>query len=337
MFAAKPLLVEAAQDRNALVERLAGDEARGAEAAAVPADEALDAPAVGCGEDPLAEGRVRGAAQLCESSHSCTSPTRFCSSVRCPFTSSIHASVPGMCAASHSPCESGTKRSSAPCTISVGRSMSPTSKPHGQAKARSSSIQPSALGSSPWIRSSWIQAASAPVSAARSTGPEERPEHLFQLIRAQREALVAVALDRRPQRFLACEHEVELLDVVLAHACVPVEALGSPGRDAGDRGGCDQPVAAESRAGEGMRSAARVAPGRVALELERVGDRLDVRHDGGDRPAPVACGAAVAGPVVADQADAGRRPAVVEDPGARRPVVDEHREAARVTCFVQLE
>ena len=72
--------------------------------------------------------------------------------------------------------------------------------------------------------------------------------------------------------------------------------------------------------------AAGDAPGREALEAERVGDRLDVADDGGDRAAAVARRVAVAGAVVADQADAGRRPAVVEDTGAGRAVVDDHGE-----------
>ncbi len=140
-----------------------------------------------------------------------------------------------------------------------------------------------------------------------------------------------------PERVLAGEHEVELLDVVLAHACVPVEALGAPRRHSGEGGGRDQPVAAECRAGQRMRPAAGDAPRREPLELERVGDRLDVRNGGEDRAAAVARRAAVAGPVEADQADTGRRPGAVEDAGARRPVVDEHGETTRVTCLVQLE
>ena len=309
----------------------------GSETAAVPADELLDAPAVRRGEDPLAESRVGGAAQLCESSHSCTSPTRFSTSVRCPFTSSIQASAPGMCAASHSPCETGTKRSSAPCTIRVGRAMSPTSKPHGAAKARSSSIQPSAAGPEP-VEHVLVQPGGERAGERRAVDrSEERPEELLQLIRAQREGLVAIALDRRPERFLAREHEVELLHVVLAHACMPVEAFGSPRRDACQRGRRDQPVAAERSAGERVRPAARKAPGRIPVEAKPVGNRFDIRDDGGHRSAPVAGGAAVAGAVVADQANAGRGPAVIEEAGARRAVVDDHRQAARVACLVQFE
>ena len=281
------LLVEAAQDCNALVERLTGDEACGAEAAAVPADEPLDAPAVGRGEDPLAEGRVRGAAQLCESSHSCTSPTRFCSSVRCPFTSSIHASAPGIRAASHSPCE--TRDESVVRAVHDQRRAVDVADVEAPRPGECEVVVDPAVGAGrePVGMSSWIQVASAPVSAARSSGPEERPEHLFQLIRAQREALVAVALDRRPERLLAGEHEVELLDVVLAHACVPVEALGAPRRDAGERGGCDQPVAAECRAGERMRAAAgdsprsRTARGRARRRSPRCPGRRRRSHGRG--------------------------------------------------------
>jgi hypothetical protein len=52
------LLVEATEHGDAFVEGLSGDEARGAEAHAVPADEALDPGAVGRGEDALAEAGV---------------------------------------------------------------------------------------------------------------------------------------------------------------------------------------------------------------------------------------------------------------------------------------
>ena len=68
----------------------------------------------------------------------------------------------------------------------------------------------------------------------------------------------------------------ELLDVRLAHAGEPVQAVGVVGRDGGQARSRGQPVAAERGAREGMRPTARDAPGREALEPERVGDRLDI-------------------------------------------------------------
>ena len=150
VFGVQALLVEAAQDGDALVERLAGDEARGAEPHAVAAHERCAR--AGCRRrrgSPCGGPRRRAPVSCARAAIRARRPrgSRAASGAR--SASSIQASAPGMCAASHSPCDAGTKRSSPPCTISVGRSMSPTSKPQGAANARSSSIQPSASSLQP--------------------------------------------------------------------------------------------------------------------------------------------------------------------------------------------
>ena len=110
----QPLLVQTAQNGDALVERLACDEARRPEAHPVAAHEALDAAAVGRGEDALPQARVDRDAQLCDRSHSLTSRMRRSRRVRCPSDGSIRASTRGMRSASQRPCATGTNRSSSP-------------------------------------------------------------------------------------------------------------------------------------------------------------------------------------------------------------------------------
>src|SRR5919198_1299630 len=165
------LLVEPAQDLDALVERLAGDEACGAELHAVLADQPLHAAAVRGDEDALAQAGVEPCGQRRASSQSLTSRMRRSSSVRWPSAASIRASTPGMRAASQCPCETGTKRSSSPCRSRTGRLIAVTSKPQPVSNARSSSTQPSTPGASAVLSDSRIHAANSPVSTARSAGP----------------------------------------------------------------------------------------------------------------------------------------------------------------------
>ena len=77
----------------------------------------------------------------------------------------------------------------------------------------------------------------------------------------------------------------ELDVVLLAHPVEPVEALGLVRRDGWRGWPRDEPLVAERGARERMRPAARDAPGREALEPERVGDRVDVGDAVGDAPA----------------------------------------------------
>ena len=217
---------------------------------AMPAHEALDARAVGRREDPLAQRRVGCAVQLCDSSHSCTSRDPMLEQREVP----VLVVDPGL-GAGHVRGEpfavghagrSGRRRRarSAPAA-----EMSATSNPHGATNARLSSIHPSALRRGRGCMSSCIQAASAPVSTARSAGPRSVCEHLAACCSARQfEHLGAIAFDRGPERVLAGEDEVELLHVVLAHACEPVEAFGSP-RSHARHGGC--------RASAGRRRAQR--------------------------------------------------------------------------------
>ena len=84
---------------------------------------------------------------------------------------------------------------------------------------------------------------------------------------------------------LAGEHRVELLDVRLAHAGEPVEPFGAPRRDCGEARDGGEALVAEGGAGEDVRAAARDAPRGVALEPERVCDRVDVGGAVRDRAA----------------------------------------------------
>src|SRR5205823_1339589 len=149
------LLVQAAEHADAVVERLAGDETGGAELHAVAPNERLNARAVCRREDRLAQRGVERGVQLCDSSHACTSGTRCSTSVRWPWESSMRASQPGTCAASHSPCALGTIRSSPPWMTSTGRLIASSANPHGSTNARLSSIQPSAPSASAWLMLLW--------------------------------------------------------------------------------------------------------------------------------------------------------------------------------------
>ena len=125
----------------------------------------------------------------------------------------------------------------------------------------------------------------------------------------------------------------KLLDVLVAHAREPVQALSVARRDRRERRGRDHPVAQQCRASQRVWAAARPADGVEAADPELIGDRLDVGgaiSDGAARPA-VAAG--VPGSRVGDMAQptggAGRDHRLEHDPGAGRAGVEEHDGIAR--------
>ena len=147
-----------------------------------------------------------------------------------------------------------------------------------------------------------------------------------------------IALQRRPERRLALLCQAELDDVPLAHSLGQVEPGSVRRRDRGRRGNGDNAVRETGRRRERVRTATREPPGGEPLEPERVCDRLDVRHDIGNRAVRAPCRVAVAGTVVREQADAllPREPDVLVErhAGRGRAVVEQDGTAGRVAGVV---
>ena len=189
---------------------------------------------VGGGEDRLPQRLVDRCVQLCASSQAWTSGTRSSRSVRWPCASSSQASQPGTRAASHSPWLPGRSGRRRPARSAPAGRSPPARSPTAATNARLSSIQPSPVSAMPCVMSACIQRGER-ARERRAVGvAEQRVEGLAEILGRRAEQLGAIALDRRAERLLAGEHEVELLDVVLAHAGEPVEAVGAPRRDAGE-------------------------------------------------------------------------------------------------------
>ena len=291
---------------------------------------------------PFRRPALTAAAQMCASSHSCTSLTRRAIRVRWPSSSPVRrASTPGTCVRE-------------PATVCDRDEpvVGAVQKQHGSVDGRDVEapgpeerevvVQPAVDAVGEAVGSALQHLVRELVGQNLAIGrAEQRLEERDDVRGVRTPQLSCVVLEEAPQRRLAFEHGPELHEVRFTHAGQPVEPVGLVGRH-GSQARCGrQPVAAERGARECVRATARDAPGREPLEPERVGDRLDIGRTVAHVSSRVPGGAAVARPVVADQPDAliagERDPAAKEQPRGGRPVVDDDGRSVRIAVLVHRE
>ena len=206
-------------------------------------------------------------------------------------------------------------------------------------EARSSSNQPSELGSMPTAIWASANSASAPVSTSRSAGP--RIERQASSSCSGVTPLTAASSSSCCGRCAAspARAAADRRHVLLAHARREVEAVRVERRDRRERRRGRDAIGQQRRERERVRAAARDAPRQQPLDPERVADRGHVRGARGDVAARPPRREPVARPVVRQQPDPARRRVVevrlVEQARPGRAVVDEHRHAAGIAALAQ--
>src|SRR5262249_6002523 len=115
--------------------------------------------------------------------------------------------------------------------------------------------------------------------------------------------LASLAFEHRQVPFLTLQDGVELLDVLLAHALVEVETLGTERREGCERGCGSDAIRKQRRRRQRVGPTARDAPDTEPLHTERLADRGDIRCAVGDATAPRARRASVSRPRVRDEAN----------------------------------
>jgi len=162
---------------------------------------------------------------------------------------------------------------------------------------------------------------------------QDAEHHIAQLVRCRGEHLRCLVAEERLEHVETGERGIPLGDVSLPLTCEPVEPVRVEGRGGCERGDRDAPIGEQRAARERVRSAAGDPPRREAVDTERIERIGDVAGDVGDGAAGLRRRRAVAGAVVADQANPARarifdvRP--VQLPGGRRPVVRDDRLGRR--------
>ena len=257
---------------------------------------------------PRRRGRRRATSRAVASRGSRRSRPRP-SSDRWPWSATQLELACGSAAASQRPWAGGTIRSAVPCQMrmspaDVARRRSPTaSRTRGRRRP-----SPRRCRAGPRRMQAWRQVEYGVVGrgAGRRRTTSDSSASAISSGAApsidSRSASSAASACSRPSCMQA-----ELLDVRLAHAGRPVEALGVVRRDAGRRDADRDAVAEQRRAGERVRPAARVAPDGEPVDAERrrATAALSAATSATVRPG---CGvdAAVAGAAEAEQPHAGR-------------------------------
>ena len=236
-----------------------------------------------------------------------------------PSRGRSHSSGRGQWRASHSPCATGTTRSSPPCTTSTGTSMSRHREAPGAGEGDVVVDQPVRPGGA---RAPGVGAERLPLARQRRV-VGGREAVLVERGRLGVPRACGATGARRPQ---AAGRD---------HAGEPVEVLRARREAAEARRGGD-PAGQQRRAGEGVRPAARRAHHREARDAGRVGELRHVGRRVGDGPAGPRARAAVARPPVGQHPEAalrGRRHQRQRgDAGLGRAVVPHHGEVRRRPC-----
>ena len=253
--------------------------------------------------------------------------------------------APGVCSASQRVWDTVNTRPCSPCQSNTGTEMS-AAYSQGAQKASASSTHRLRTPATPRPNSARASSgcrcrrrrADPPLASRR---PASRPDCPVRLdVLGGRNEASRQSQGRAVRRCIA--------DVRVAHAAEPVEALGLERCQADHRTGLSDTVGQLRGAGQRVRAAAGAAEDAELLDLQIVGDRLDIVGRVRDRPAGLAVGPAVTGAVEGDQPDAHRveKPQFRHrlQPAAWRPVQEEngipgriarnpHREPAPIRCF----
>src|SRR5215469_17086812 len=129
---------------------------------------------------------------------------------------------------------------------------------------------------------------------------EERFNPPGRIVRRRGQDLVPVLVHLRPGRGLISKEHVGLIDVDLAHAGEKIKAFGTVWGRRGKRGDSCHQIREQGGAREHMRTAARDAPRRQAVNTELSADRADIVGAIGDSAPRLWRGLPVAWSVVAD-------------------------------------
>ena len=232
---------------------------------------------------------------------STTSPKRI-TSVRCPSSSRSIARAPGTCSPATRRARTGPSRPGGPATPSRAPRCRPSAKPQGRVNARSSSSQPqipleTAARNSRRLVLGELAGDRRPVDVGRrGRRASRRRSRAVTAASSAREGL-----EEPLERVFAGERGPELVAVLVGHPVEPVEALGAPRSDAGQRRRRRDEAGEERGARERVWAAARPADDVQPVELEVRRDRRHVLRAVGDRSSCAARRARVAGPRVGDE------------------------------------
>lgn len=171
----------------------------------------------------------------------------------------------------------------------------------------------------------WLQMRLAVVPptliARRQTHLTRRPEVLAQLrgecsgvhrrkqgwkrvghvLGTQRQQPLTVIDALRPSGRFVGEHELDVVDVLRAHACEVIKPRRTVRGDRGERSYRHDQVWQKSCARKRVRPSPRYPPDSEPVDAQHTGNLSNVGRAVGDRPARVRSGPAVARPVIADQ------------------------------------